>query len=152
MEYRPEDIVKQTMDAINVKIRNMNKLNIIVVGKSGVGKSTLINSVFREDLADTGIGRPVTQSIRRIEKKNFPLVIYDTPGFELGKNQQEQVKSEVMKLIRDGLAGKDVNKAIHTSGTASMSARTVLLTIPSWSGSAALPRRTAPPVFRCSSY
>ena len=60
MEYRPEDIVKQTMDAINVKIRNMNKLNIIVVGKSGVGKSTLINSVFREDLADTGIGRPVT--------------------------------------------------------------------------------------------
>lgn len=113
MEYRPEDIVKQTMDAINQKIRNMNKLNIIVVGKSGVGKSTLINSVFREDLADTGIGRPVTQSIRRIEKKGFPLVIYDTPGFELGKSQQEQVKSEVMKLIKDGLAGKDVNRAIH---------------------------------------
>ena len=113
MDYRPDEIVKQTMDAINRKIRNMNTLNIIVVGKSGVGKSTLINSVFREDLAETGIGRPVTQTIRCISKKGFPLTIYDTPGFELGKGQQEQVKTEVMKLIKTGLAGKDVNKAIH---------------------------------------
>ncbi len=113
MDYRPDEIVKQTMDAINQKIRNMTTLNIIVVGKSGVGKSTLINSVFRENLAETGIGRPVTQSIRRISKAGFPLAIYDTPGFELGKNQQESVKQEVMKLIKEGLAGKDVNKAIH---------------------------------------
>lgn len=113
MEFRTEDIVKQTMDAINKKIRNMNTLNIIVVGKSGVGKSTLINSVFRENLAETGIGRPVTQTIRRISKQGFPLTIYDTPGFELGKSQQDLVKNEVMKLIRDGLSGKDVNRAIH---------------------------------------
>ncbi|MBQ4464812.1 MAG: 50S ribosome-binding GTPase [Oscillospiraceae bacterium] len=113
MEYRPDEIVRQTMEAINQKIRNMNTLNIIIVGKSGVGKSTLINSVFREDLAETGIGRPVTQSIRRISKNGFPLTVYDTPGFELGKGQQDQVKAEVMKLIKDGLAGKDINKAIH---------------------------------------
>ena len=113
MEFRTEDIVKQTMDAITKKIRNMNTLNIIVVGKSGVGKSTLINSVFRENLAETGIGRPVTQTIRRISKQGFPLTIYDTPGFELGKSQQDLVKNEVMKLIKDGLSGKDVNRAIH---------------------------------------
>ncbi|MBR2087179.1 MAG: 50S ribosome-binding GTPase, partial [Oscillospiraceae bacterium] len=113
MEFRTEDVVKQTMDAITKKIRNMNTLNIIVVGKSGVGKSTLINSVFRENLAETGIGRPVTQTIRRISKQGFPLTIYDTPGFELGKSQQDLVKNEVMKLIKDGLSGKDVNKAIH---------------------------------------
>ena len=101
------------MDAITKKIRNMNTMNIIVVGKSGVGKSTLINSVFRENLAETGIGRPVTQTIRRISKQGFPLTIYDTPGFELGKSQQDLVKNEVMKLIKDGLSGKDVNKAIH---------------------------------------
>ena len=113
MEFRTEDVVKQTMDAITKKIRNMNTLNIIVVGKSGVGKSTLVNSVFRENLAETGIGRPVTQTIRRISKQGFPLTIYDTPGFELGKSQQDLVKNEVMKLIKDGLSGKDVNKAIH---------------------------------------
>ena len=113
MEFRTEDVVKQTMDAITKKIRNMNTMNIIVVGKSGVGKSTLINSVFRENLAETGIGRPVTQTIRRISKQGFPLTIYDTPGFELGKSQQDLVKNEVMKLIKDGLSGKDVNTAIH---------------------------------------
>ena len=32
--------------------------NIFVVGKSGVGKSTLINAVFGEKLAKTGSGSP----------------------------------------------------------------------------------------------
>lgn len=113
MDFSAEDIAKQAMEAINQRIRNMTTLNIVVVGKSGVGKSTLINSVFRENLAETGIGRPVTQSIRCITKPDFPLAIYDTPGFELGKTQQAKVKDEVLKIIHAGNTGHDINKAIH---------------------------------------
>ncbi|NLH69727.1 MAG: hypothetical protein GX454_06060, partial [Brooklawnia sp.] len=37
------------------------RYNLAVLGATGVGKSTLINAVFGEDLARTGIGAPVTQ-------------------------------------------------------------------------------------------
>ena len=113
MEINTGQVVQDCLNAIREKIQNLTTLNIIVAGKTGVGKSTLINSVFRENLAETGIGRPVTTHMRRITKKDFPLVVYDTRGFELGKSVQDGVKDEVMKTIRDGLACNDISKAIH---------------------------------------
>lgn len=113
MEKNINEIAQKCMDAINEKLRDLKKLNIIVVGKSGVGKSTLINSLFRGNFAETGLGRPVTNEIRKIEKKDYPLTIYDTPGFELSKGQQNKVKDEILKLIRIGLASRDINDAIH---------------------------------------
>jgi len=113
MQIDTDKIAQQCIDAINEKIKNLNTLNIIVVGKSGVGKSTLINSLFRGNFAETGLGRPVTSEIRRLEKKDYPLAIYDTPGFELSAGQQSKVKDEVIEIIRRGFASKDVNNAIH---------------------------------------
>lgn len=71
------------------------QINIIVAGKTGVGKSTLINAVFRENLAEIGIGKSVIPHMRKIAKKDFPLVIYDTRGFELGKDAQKEVEQEI---------------------------------------------------------
>ena len=81
MQIDSDKMAQECIDAINERIRNLKNLNIIVVGKSGVGKSTLINSLFRGHFADTGLGRPVTSKIRKIVKKDYPLAIYDTPGF-----------------------------------------------------------------------
>lgn len=106
-------VAQDTIDAINEKIQNLSTLNIIVAGKTGVGKSTLINAVFKDELAETGMGRPVTNHMRKITKKDIPLAIYDTRGFELGKDVQEDVKKEVFDTINKGLATKDINKAIH---------------------------------------
>ena len=71
------------------------------------------HSVFKEKLADTGMGKPVTSHMRKITKKGVPLAIYDTRGFELGKEVQAEVKQEVMDTISKGLAIQDINKAIH---------------------------------------
>ncbi len=110
------DIDKIAQDAINAiaeKVKNLRTLNIIVAGKTGVGKSTLINAVFRDNLAETGMGKPVTDHMRKITKKGMPLAIYDTRGFELGKEVQAEVKKEVVDTISKGLATQDINKAIH---------------------------------------
>ncbi len=113
MELNISDIASQCITEINKKIKNLKNLNIIVAGKTGVGKSTLINYIFREQLAQTGIGRPVTQHIQMITKKDVPLTIYDTKGLELGRDTQKEIKGEIIDKIKEGLYSKDENKCIH---------------------------------------
>lgn len=108
-----DKIAQDAINAISEKIKNLKTLNIIVAGKTGVGKSTLINAVFREKYAETGMGKPVTDHMQKLTKKGIPLTIYDTRGFELGKEIQADVKKEVIDTISLGLATKDINKAIH---------------------------------------
>lgn len=113
MQIDTDKMAQQLIDTVNDKIKNLKTLNIIIIGKSGVGKSTLINTLFRGNFAETGLGRPVTSEIRKLSKKDYPLSIYDTPGFELSHEQQEKVKDEVLELIDKGYAAKDINEAIH---------------------------------------
>lgn len=57
--------------------------NVLIAGRTGVGKSTLINSVFQRNLATTSQGRPVTENTREITKEGVPLSIFDTRGLEM---------------------------------------------------------------------
>ena len=63
MQIDTDKIAQDCINAINDRIRNLYTLNIIIIGKSGVGKSSLINSLFRGNFAETGLGRPVTSEI-----------------------------------------------------------------------------------------
>lgn len=107
------DLVGEFMKEVSSKIQDLNTLNIAVIGKTGVGKSTLINAVFREEVAKTGRGYPVTDRMRKYERKGFPLGIYDTKGFELGKEAQQEVKKELLQTIEEGARSGDIGKAIH---------------------------------------
>lgn len=113
MEFNTEQFADEALRSIQQNITNLNTLNIIVVGKTGAGKSTLINSVFREELAAEGMGKPVTNHMSKISKEGFPLNIYDTRGFELGRDAQIEVRNEIVETIKAGVKSKDVNKAIH---------------------------------------
>lgn len=102
-----DELFDKTMDVL----KEMPPVNVLVVGKTGVGKSTLINAIFREKLATTGIGKPVTKSVTRITKENIPIVLYDTKGLELEKNE-----SEIIAEVREFLKKKESeNDQIHVA-------------------------------------
>ena len=113
MNIEIDKIAEQAIKVFQEKFNNLNTLNIIVAGKTGAGKSTLINSVFREKIAETGLGKPVTDHMCKITKKDMPLVVYDTRGFELGKEVQSEVKKEIINTINEGIRTKDINNMIH---------------------------------------
>ena len=61
----------------------MHRGNVLVIGNSGVGKSTLINAVLGEDRAVTGFGtKGTTESLSIYESGRIPFRIIDTIGFE----------------------------------------------------------------------
>ena len=108
-----EEMVKDLMKKIQEITSDIGKTNIILVGKTGVGKSTLINSVFRSDMAKTGTGRPITQHLQKIEHGDVPVVLYDTKGLELNEDVQEQVKNEIIQVVNDSRTGDDASEYIH---------------------------------------
>lgn len=66
---------------------------MLVTGKTGAGKSTLINAMPRKEIAVNEIGRPVTENTRCYEDDEMPLRIYDTKGLELSANALEKTKN-----------------------------------------------------------
>lgn len=97
--------------AITDARKGVGRLCILVAGKTGVGKSTLINSVFRGDFARTGSGKPVTQKIEEITKPGHPLTIIDTKGLEI--EDYEKIKNDLEEEILRRAASEDPNEHIH---------------------------------------
>jgi uncharacterized protein (DUF697 family) len=64
----------------------IGRFNLAVFGKTGVGKSTLVNAIFGENVAATGIGRPVTLGSHLYVHRTGKLGIYDTQGLEVGRD------------------------------------------------------------------
>ncbi len=113
-DMNPQEMAERIMKKIKEAKENMTRFNLMILGKTGVGKSTLINNVFSEPLADVGVGKPVTSDIRKYEKEGYPLSIYDTPGLELsGENAVDQLLNDIKKTVADGLKSGDVSQAIH---------------------------------------
>lgn len=101
------DILNKTKEELN----KMIPVNVMLIGKTGVGKSTLINNLFRENLAETGIGKPVTKHLRKISKEGVPINIYDTKGLELNEAVQHEVRREIddeINRINNNVNEKDL--------------------------------------------
>jgi len=99
----------------NYPNKDLKKMNFMIIGASGVGKSTLINALLREDVAKEGLGGVCTTEIKKYESKNYPfLCLYDSVGAELGKNfTLEDVQNETINLIVKQLNNPDPDQHIH---------------------------------------
>ncbi len=92
-------------------LQTLGRTNIIIAGSPGVGKSTLINTVFQGNLATTGIGRPVTTSTREYTKEGIPLSIFDTQG--IGKNRFDAMLADLEQFLQKKQSSQDHNQQIH---------------------------------------
>lgn len=112
--YNLAEVAMRITESIRREYKDLKTLNVMVLGKSGVGKSTLINNMFGQKVCKTGTGRPVTNEIERHSIPDFPLAIYDTPGIELGgKNTADKLVEAAAAEIDRGIASGDIEQAIH---------------------------------------
>lgn len=69
----------------------VGRFNLAIFGKTGVGKSTLINAIFGEEVARTGIGEPVTRDEHLYLHRSGSLGVLDTRGLEIGKDTDKLI-------------------------------------------------------------
>ncbi|HVU04671.1 MAG TPA: GTPase [Polyangiaceae bacterium] len=101
-------LIKQKVEEA---MRDRGHATVLIAGRSGVGKSTLINAVFQGRLAETGHGRPVTQEIREYEKPGMPISLIDTRGLELEK--YSETLSQLRTLVSARQKERDPNRHVH---------------------------------------
>lgn len=113
MEKNSDDFASIIQKAMDEALKKRGNVNILIAGKTGVGKSTLINAVFGQELTITGQGRYVTKKITEISKAGVPVTIVDTRGLEVAKFKE--TIQELEKEIQDRNSSTDPNKHIHVA-------------------------------------
>jgi uncharacterized protein (DUF697 family) len=107
------NIAELAKKALDEALRERGHANVLIAGRTGVGKSTLINSIFQGNLATTGQGRPVTQHTREITKEGIPLSVFDTRGLEMA-DYTATLKS-LKGFLAERHADRDETKHIHVA-------------------------------------
>lgn len=94
---------------------NIKKPNLMIVGGTGVGKSSLINKIFGENIAKTGTGKPITQGIKKYDDTKTPIIIYDSEGYELsidGELSNNNFRQNIIPKIKE-MDSKEIAEQIH---------------------------------------
>lgn len=91
--------------------QKIGRFNVLICGKTGVGKSTLINAIFGADVAATGNGVPVTLGTEYYTHDRLPLGVFDTQGFETGESG-DQILDRLAAEVRSRADGP-ISDQVH---------------------------------------
>ena len=116
-------ILKKLSEELITKLsfenNEINKMNLYILGKTGTGKTTLINQICPSFHGKVGIGRICTTKTDEYtckckDKKHDFITMIDTRGIEINKQFGVQsVKKEAENYINEKLKLGDPNNIVH---------------------------------------
>ncbi|WRC29658.1 50S ribosome-binding GTPase [Helicobacter pylori] len=83
------------------------------MGEAGVGKSSLINGLFGQEVAKAGVGKSLTQHLEKYVDEEKGLILWDTKGIE-AKDYQNTMES-LKKEMEDSFKTLDEKRAIDVA-------------------------------------
>lgn len=106
-EAMENDIINAKIDEVeknkllkNVMRMKEQKINIMITGATGCGKSSTINALFDTEVAKVGVGvDPETMEIEKYELDN--LILWDTPGLGEGKEADNRHAKNIIKKLAE---------------------------------------------------
>ncbi|QTO94875.1 50S ribosome-binding GTPase [Helicobacter pylori] len=81
----------------NLKGIKESKMNILLMGYTGSGKSSLINALFGKEIAKAGVGKPIAQHLEKYIDEQKGLILWDTQGIEAADyhDTMQSIKKEM---------------------------------------------------------
>ena len=110
-----KNILENEINSISYddEISKINHFNILIMGRSGVGKSTLLNKVLKKEVAKTKDFDYCTKDIKSYESENVSgLRLWDTRGIEYKYNISDVFK-DISEKIKALINEKNPDKYIH---------------------------------------
>ena len=104
-----EELTRLAQDPKRLEgIKKAKQIKFIIIGQTGIGKSTLINGLIGAEVAKVeggftteGVTRKVESYSRKIGE--LKILAYDSPGLEDGSGNEKTYLEEIYKTCRQGM-------------------------------------------------
>lgn len=112
-----DEVFREAREKVKEIESRITAPGIAILGKTGTGKSSLVNSIFGVNTTKTGIGRPITQHYQRFPKElteDTNIILFDSPGYEI--KQWQKMLGETVTFLNERSAYKvdqEVSEPIH---------------------------------------
>lgn len=107
----PADVERMLEGKFAEAFAELGCFNLALFGKTGAGKSTLVNAVFGDDRAATGMGVPVTKGLVYHQHEDGFFGLYDSEGFETGTSGDAVLAG--LRRIADQQGDRPIAERIH---------------------------------------
>ena len=107
------EAIQPWLEGMSLQASGVKAFRILVCGKTGVGKSTLINKVFGVEMTEesTSYSQGVHDINKAFESPNHPgLLVHDSRGWQAGSDKELDL---IAKFLRHRAFQKDPAESLH---------------------------------------